>query len=46
MSALINCIEQIKYNLNEKIKTVQFHPEACPGPEDSNDIFDEFLSMI
>jgi len=31
---------------NKKIFTVQFHPEACPGPEDSNDIFDEFLSMI
>lgn len=25
------------------IFSVQFHPEACPGPEDSNYIFDEFM---
>lgn len=24
---------------------VQYHPEACPGPRDSNIIFDEFMSM-
>ena len=23
--------------------TVQYHPEASPGPEDSNDLFDEFI---
>lgn len=23
--------------------SVQFHPEACPGPQDSNYIFDEFM---
>ena len=22
---------------------VQFHPEACPGPKDSEYIFDEFM---
>ena len=38
-------VEGLRYK-NKKIFTVQFHPEACPGPEDSNDIFDEFLSMI
>lgn len=26
--------------------TVQYHPEASPGPEDANNLFDEFLSMI
>ncbi len=26
--------------------SVQFHPEAAPGPTDSNRLFDEFLSMI
>ncbi len=26
--------------------TVQYHPEASPGPEDANGLFDEFLSMI
>ncbi|OWR27938.1 carbamoyl phosphate synthase small subunit [Saccharibacillus sp. O23] len=26
--------------------SVQFHPEAAPGPTDSNRLFDEFLQMI
>lgn len=26
--------------------TVQYHPEASPGPEDANYLFDQFLSMI
>lgn len=26
--------------------SVQFHPESCPGPEDANVLFDEFLSRI
>jgi carbamoyl-phosphate synthase small subunit len=26
--------------------TVQYHPEASPGPEDSNPLFDEFIVMI
>ncbi|WP_262392683.1 glutamine-hydrolyzing carbamoyl-phosphate synthase small subunit [Sporolactobacillus inulinus] len=26
--------------------SVQYHPEASPGPDDSQDLFDEFLSMI
>ncbi len=25
------------------IFSVQFHPEACPGPKDSDYIFDEFM---
>ncbi len=28
------------------VMSVQFHPEACPGPVDSNYIFDEFLKVI
>jgi carbamoyl-phosphate synthase small subunit len=28
------------------IFTVQFHPEACPGPADTEYLFDEFISMI
>jgi len=28
------------------IFTVQFHPEACPGPKDIDVIFDKFLSLI
>lgn len=26
--------------------SVQFHPEAAPGPYDSNSLFDEFLQMV
>lgn len=26
--------------------SVQYHPEACPGPEDTGWLFDEFLSYI
>ncbi len=25
------------------IFSVQFHPEACPGPQDNNYIFDKFM---
>ncbi|WP_342472887.1 carbamoyl phosphate synthase small subunit [Metasolibacillus sp. FSL H7-0170] len=28
------------------IFTVQYHPEASPGPEDSNHLFDEFIDMM
>ena len=26
--------------------SVQYHPEACPGPHDSHYLFDEFLALI
>jgi len=26
--------------------TVQYHPEASPGPEDANPLFDQFISMM
>ncbi|MGN1386367.1 MAG: carbamoyl phosphate synthase small subunit [Bacillus sp. (in: firmicutes)] len=26
--------------------TVQYHPEASPGPEDANGLFDQFMNMI
>ena len=26
--------------------SVQYHPEACPGPQDNQYIFDEFLNLI
>lgn len=38
-------VEGLKYK-DKKIFTVQFHPEACPGPEDTAYIFDEFIEMI
>lgn len=30
----------------KKIFTVQFHPEACPGPQDSGYLFDRFMDMM
>ncbi len=30
----------------KKIFTVQFHPEACPGPKDSGYLFDRFMEMM
>jgi carbamoyl-phosphate synthase small subunit len=31
---------------NKKAFSVQYHPEASPGPHDSNYLFDQFVSMI
>lgn len=38
-------IEGLHY-LGKKVFTVQFHPEACPGPQDSEFLFDEFIHMM
>ncbi len=32
--------------IGKNIFTVQFHPEACPGPQDSGYLFDRFLEMM
>ena len=32
--------------VGKHIFTVQFHPEACPGPQDSGYLFDRFISMM
>lgn len=40
-----NTVEGIRYK-NKNIFTVQFHPEACPGPEDTAYLFDEFISNV
>ena len=37
--------EGLKYT-NKNIFTVQFHPEACPGPQDSGYLFDRFIAMM
>jgi len=34
------------YFKNKSIFTVQFHPEACAGPEDTGFLFDEFIKMM
>ena len=38
-------VEGLKYK-NKNIMTVQFHPEARPGPQDSEYLFDEFIKMM
>ena len=38
-------VEGLRYK-NKNIFTVQFHPEACPGPQDSGALFEEFLTMM
>lgn len=37
--------EGLKYT-GKNIFTVQFHPEACPGPQDSSYLFDRFIRMM
>ncbi len=29
-----------------QIYSIQFHPEACPGPHDTDPIFDEFIDLM
>mgnify|MGYP000856442567 CR=1 FL=1 len=40
-----NTNEGLKY-LNKNIFTVQYHPEASPGPGDSSYLFDKFIKMM
>ena len=47
--AFINVNDGTNEGLNyigKKIYTVQFHPEACPGPQDSSYLFDRFMDMM
>lgn len=37
--------EGLEY-MGKNIFTVQFHPEACPGPQDSGYLFDRFIEMM
>lgn len=37
--------EGLKYT-GKNIFTVQYHPEACPGPQDSGYLFDRFIQMM
>ena len=37
--------EGLKYT-GKNIFTVQFHPEACPGPQDSGYLFDRFIKKM
>ena len=37
--------EGLEY-VGKNIFTVQFHPEACAGPRDSDYLFDRFMNMM
>lgn len=37
--------EGVKY-LHHPVFTVQFHPEACGGPQDTSYLFDEFIALM
>ncbi len=30
----------------DRVFSVQYHPESCPGPQDSGALFDKFISML
>ena len=38
-------VEGISYK-SKNVYTVQFHPEACPGPQDTAYLFDKFINII
>lgn len=38
-------VEGVRHN-SGKFFSVQFHPEATPGPEDANYLFDEFVKVM
>ncbi|MCX4315282.1 MAG: carbamoyl phosphate synthase small subunit, partial [Lachnospiraceae bacterium] len=38
-------VEGIRY-IKRPVFTVQFHPEACAGPQDTSYLFEEFIEMM
>lgn len=40
-----NTVEGVSY-IGKNVQTVQFHPEACAGPLDTDFLFDEFMKMM
>ena len=57
VSEVPECMNVTQINLNDNtvegmrhkelpVYSVQYHPEACPGPKDSTYVFDKFLELI
>ena len=42
---LDNTVEGVRCR-EDRIFSVQYHPESCPGPHDASYLFDEFLSLM
>ncbi|MFI3164027.1 MAG: glutamine-hydrolyzing carbamoyl-phosphate synthase small subunit [Bacillota bacterium] len=45
INVLDNTIEGVSC-MEDKVFSVQYHPESAPGPEDSGYLFDEFVKMM
>ena len=45
INLLDNTVEGVKCD-EDKIFSVQYHPESAPGPQDSAYLFDEFIKMM
>lgn len=45
INILDNTIEGVECK-KDKIFSVQYHPESCPGPQDSRYLFDKFFDLI
>ncbi|MBR6469036.1 MAG: carbamoyl phosphate synthase small subunit, partial [Lachnospiraceae bacterium] len=45
MNILDNTVEGVSCE-DDKVFSVQYHPESAPGPQDSRYLFDKFLDML
>lgn len=45
INILDNTVEGVEC-INDKIFSVQYHPESAPGPQDSTYLFDKFINMM
>ena len=45
INLLDNTVEGLKCE-KDRVFSVQYHPESAPGPQDSADLFDEFIRMM